>query len=80
MAAPLVNTLQIPNDDKNAFNKGKPKKDEKNFGIAADILAIDTSSAAGLPTGRQLEDDVVGFDCVDEKAGGYPGTYPYLNQ
>lgn len=80
MAAPLVNTLDIPNEDKNAFNLGQPKNDPKNFGVAADILTIDTSNAAGFPNGRQLEDDVVGFDCVDEKAGGYPGSFPYLNQ
>lgn len=75
MGPPLTNTLN-PNDIKDAFNRGKPDKDLKDFDISPDVL--------GYPTpGRALATDVFpgGLgegDCVDAHSTAFLSAFPYL--
>ncbi|MCZ6866847.1 MAG: DUF4331 family protein, partial [Chloroflexi bacterium] len=71
MGRPAINTVFIPADSKNAFNKGRPRNDLKDFSsflgafagvLLPDILTVDTSSTAGFLNGRQLVDDVIDIE------------------
>jgi hypothetical protein len=67
MGRPVINTLFIPADMKDAFNKARPRNDPEDYGeliplpdiLTPDILTIDTSKPTAYPNGRALRDDVI---------------------
>jgi len=94
MGRPAINTLFIPADMKDTFNRTHPQKDKARYGqfipleiLTPDILTIDTSKPTQYPNGRALEDDVIdislgllggGTDDVDGNDAEYLDGFPYL--
>lgn len=94
MGRPAINTIFIPAELKDTFNKARPIQDKDRFKqyisldiLTPDILTIDTSKPTHYPNGRALEDDVIdislgllggGTDKVDGNDAAYLDEFPYL--
>lgn len=64
MGRPAINTVFIPSDQKDAFNKGLPAKDQKNFRdeVVATLLALGNDQATANALADVLLPDILTFD------------------